>query len=144
MPYQPPKFIDEMTALRDAAAGRAADYGVPSVRSLILATRTAEGIRYERIAPDPVVELQRQSPEAIAAIGAVEGQVARYRVRGVSRRYARDTLETQATDYYLDGEIRGGELVGGVLCELAEPIQERTTTWDLILKRKIGEQRWHL
>ena len=138
-------FISQMVKMRDRAAALATRFGIPNVRSLIIRTRTSNGnIVYKEIIPTPIITEISNSSERMNGISGISGSSQIFEVKGVSRKYSLVELEYEALDYVVDGKVDQDQLtVVGITCQLVS-VTEKSTTWDLRLVQKLGEQSLYL
>lgn len=136
-------FINQMIGLRDRLAPLADEFGHPNVRSLIIRKRTSTGVEYLEITPDPVIEEEFPSKEAVQELRSVEGITKTYSVSGISRKYTEEQLRGAGIDYLVGARLKLGSPVGGVVCNLVS-LTPKTLTWDAVLIERISERNFYL
>ena len=123
--------------MRDCTAELATQLEVPSALVLIIRSVGEDGEFVEReVRPRPISVEILQTQNAFDEAPNIRGQVKRWSVKGVSKRYTREELARQDYDYIIR---QSGSI--DVVCRLSE-IKLQTLTWDLILEQKLGEQQW--
>ena len=132
-------FLEQMIGVRDRAAPLAKQFGIPNIRSFAIRYRSHKGFEYLKIEPQPVIDDDFPELEGMENINNFELMVARYQIRGISRKYKKQQLEGDRIDYIVDPVWRVGELASGIVCKLIQ-LTENSTTWDMNLIQKIGEE----
>lgn len=129
--------LARLIALRDSIARIAQPN--PNVRSLIVVKRTASGISYIPIQPNPVIE--NVSPRLISVLGEskIRLELDDITVRGISKAYDLDILTGAGTSYIVDGQYNAvtNQVIGGAEYErvFTNP-KSNSLTYDIILRRK--------
>lgn len=136
-------YSQQMTHLRDLIAPIAADLGIPTARNLIIRLQAREEGKLQwqifKIEPTPIIERSRPR-DGVAFESGLRTKDDDFMVYGISRKYDRELIIGTGVSYFVDGEIIGGELVGGIECELSS-VEELPLTWNLTLTRKPDERR---
>ncbi len=137
------EFTGQMTVLRDSLLEGITN--LPNMRSLILRTRqyvdtsSEPQYSYTIITPAPIITLAYPRLEGLDGVRSLKLATGNFQVKGVSKAYTRDLLEAAGTEYFVGASLEKDGVVGGVICEL-DSLVEQTLTWEITLKRKIGEQ----
>lgn len=133
-------FISQMNFLRSRLTPLIAAKRVSNIRNLIVRKKIERGhYEYLEINPKPQILDQTPTKANFDSISGVKLLTADYKVKGVSRNYTSEQLFGDGIDYIVDGEMRLGALVSGVICKFVSQ-NENALTWDVSLARKIGEQ----
>lgn len=132
-------FLNQMASVRDRTAPLAQHFGIPNIRSFAVRYRINGGFEYLKVTPDPLIDDDYPESQGMESINNTELLIARYDVRGISRRYPKPQLEGDRIDYIVDPVWRVGELTSGIVCKLVQLV-ENSTTWDMKLIQKIGEE----
>lgn len=132
-------FLEQMIGVRDRAAPLAKQFGIPNIMDFAIRYRNGEEFKYLKIEPQPVIDDEPPELERMENINNFELITVRYRIRGISRKYKRQQLEGDRIDYVIDPVWRVGELISGTICKLIQ-LTENSTTWDMSLIQKIGEE----
>lgn len=137
-------FISQMVKLRDEAASLAGEFGVPTIKGVILRKRSGSSYTYEEVYPAPHVETM--NPSMIASFGdkiSIKLELDDLKIT-ISRRYSRDDLIGTGVDYIIDGTLLGSDrVVGGYEAERVAgmDLTESTLHWTLYARRKPTSRR---
>jgi hypothetical protein len=132
------EHLSDMIGLRDELAAEAE--GLDTIRSLIIRRRNRDDETFLEITPKP--HITYTSPQEKGLEGATQIQAAnqQFQVKGISKRYLYGDLVGQRLDYWIDGVVVDEQLTEGIQCSFVS-IEEKSTTWDIVLESKIGEQQ---
>lgn len=135
MPYL--TYLQQMINLRDMVAPEAENFGLPTSRTLIIRYKR-ESVTYLQISPNPII---KELAPKTSNIGNQNMKVAvgDFEVKGISRKYALESIIGSGIDYIIDGKLKNGKLIGGVECAYVTH-QENSLTIDLTLQKRMGEQ----
>lgn len=132
-----PSFLDTAIALRDRVAPVADLFGLPGVRSLVVRQKSGNGYAYTEIIPKPKIDDEQIGGESPERIGSASLATRVFQVQGISRAYGEQQIIGAGIDYFVDGRMVNGRLVGGILCDYVAH-DELTLVWNLTLKQRIG------
>lgn len=137
-------FAEQMIHLRDLAAGLAPQFGLHTLRSLILRKRYVPdyaSVPFEEILlinPTPVID--QVSPKTLKAYGgsSISVQIGDFYVKGISRRYTYEELVNVGVEYIIDGVLspNSQSVIGGIPCDFVDMTLSKSLTWDMIIRRK--------
>jgi hypothetical protein len=123
-------FLNQMIMLRDRISPLADKFGIPTVRTLIIRTRTSIDTSFLEITPKPVIkEISPEKDET--PMRSIQGVSRKFSVKGISRRYTQEQLQYLAVDYLVDG-------YDGIPCQFVSLVAN-ALTWDLEIEEKITE-----
>lgn len=136
-------FIEQMQGVRDLTAVLACDFGVPTIRTLVIRKRvkmpgqTQIVTSFVEITPTPAIDFV--GPRLAGAFQAanITLEMDDFQVSGVSCVYARNDLVDTGLSYFVDGVLSpdGTQILSGIECDFISITQD-TLCWKLVLRRK--------
>lgn len=132
------EHLADMTALRDELALEAE--GLHTVRSLVIRRRNRDDETFLTITPKPHITYTSPQTKGLDGVSQIQAANQQFQVKGISKRYSYEDLIGQRLDYWIDGVVVDEQLTQGIECSFVS-IEEHSTTWDMVLESKIGEQQ---
>lgn len=132
-------LFGDLARLRDlVVAPLAPSFGLPYVRSLIIAKRSGQGIQYLEILPVPHVKKANAQLIEIYGKASVKVELDDYQVSGISKAYREEQLVGSGVSYLLDATLVDGVVVGGIECNrvVGTVLGEFRNAWTLMLRRR--------
>jgi len=133
-------LFTELTTAREYVAPTASDFGVPTIRSLIVCKRVAGGAtEYFQVEPHPYIDsVNPRLLEIYQGVNSVRIELDDQRVEGVSKRYHRDQLVGRGISYLIDAVMKCGKPSGGFEADLVSgtTIEDNGSTWAFVVRRR--------
>lgn len=128
-------------------ASVAGKFGLPNVVSLLLVRRFSKnGISKQETRNIPNLIWQKSPPKTYSpdsASGEVESREDEFKILGIPRNFdATDWLQATGTSYWINGEMRGEQIVGGTEVEFIAIDENNPLIFTLTVRRKPDERRF--
>ena len=150
----PVSIPDLFQSSRDAAAGHAANYGLPTNRTLVIGDRaTGSGFTWLQIEPCPAVDVV--SPQLVSRyqqIPDIQVELDDLQISGISKAYSIDQIKGRGKFYvvgltaiqcqslvYDRFDLKTFESFGAIVCDLipgVEVEEQHALHWSMVLRRR--------
>jgi hypothetical protein len=131
-----------MSILRDAAAKKAVEYGLPKVRGVYIRRLIGDDYQITQVIPNPVIEETKYDLENMSSLSNLQGMARVLDIKGISKQYPRHELEAENIDYLVDS-IDNTPDAPQMTCTLLQ-LTDNGLTWSIQVKQDQGQQEVYI
>jgi hypothetical protein len=131
-----------MSILRDAAAKKAVEYGLPKVRDVYIRRLIGDDYQITQVIPNPVIEETKYDLENMSSLSNLQGMTRILDIKGISKKYPRHELEAENVDYLVDS-IDNTPDAPQIACTLLQ-LTDNGLTWSIQVKQDQGQQEVYI
>jgi hypothetical protein len=131
-----------MSILRDAAAKKAVEYGLPKVRGVYIRRLIGDDYQITQVIPNPVIEEAKYDLENMSSLSNLQGVARVLDIKGISKQYPRHELEAENIDYLVDS-IDNTPDAPQMTCTLLQ-LTDNGLTWSIQVKQDQGQQEVYI
>jgi hypothetical protein len=131
-----------MSILRDAAAKKAVEYGLPKVRGVYIRRLIGDDYQITQVIPNPVIEETKYDLENMSSLSNLQGMARVLDIKGISKQYPRHELEAENVDYLVDS-IDNTPDAPQMTCTLLQ-LTDNGLTWSIQVKQDQGQQEVYI
>ena len=135
-------FFERMSILRDAAAKKAVEYGLPKVRGVYIRRLIGNDYQITQVIPNPVIEETKYDLENMSSLSNLQGMARVLDIKGISKQYPRHELEAENVDYLVDS-IDNTPGAPQMTCTLLQ-LTDNGLTWSIQVKQDQGQQEVYI
>jgi hypothetical protein len=131
-----------MSILRDAAAKKAVEYGLPKIRGVYIRRLIGSDYEITQVIPNPVIEETKYDLENMSSLSNLQGMARVLDIKGISKQYPRHELEAENVDYLVDS-IDNTPDAPQMTCTLLQ-LTDNGLTWSIQVKQDQGQQEVYI
>ena len=135
-------FFERMSIVRDAAAKKAVEYGLPKVRNVYIRRSISVDYQITQIIPNPIIEETKYDLENMSSLSNLQGMARIFDIKGISKKYPRHELESENVDYLVDN-IDNTLNAPQLACTLLQ-LTDNGMTWSIQVKQDQGQQEVYI